>query len=450
MKRCEARGWTMHRIVVVGGGAGGLELVTRLGNWQGGWRQEKQLMITLVDRQAAHLWKPLLHEVAAGTLDPTIHALDYAAQAYWHGFEFCQGAFSGLDRAAKTIHVDEVVDADGQLLYPARRLSYDTLVIAVGSVTNFFGVPGAREHAFALDTVQDADRFRRSLIAACARAERAGDSTGNRHVRIAIVGGGATGVELAAQLRQTAHVLSVYGLHKLDPVQDIAITLVEAAPRILSTLPERVSTAATDLLRKYNIDVACGEQVAEVTAEGLRSKDGGFIRADLMVWAAGIKAPTFLAGLDHLSVGKFGQLLVRATLQTEADDDIFAMGDCAQCLWHAPNTWVPPRAQAAHQEASFLMRSIQLRLRPGATAALAAFHYRDFGSLVSLGKLGATGSLMGGLIGGRIFVDGLIAKIMYVSLYRMHTIALHGWWRTIIEVLANLLHRTLSPKVKLH
>jgi NADH:ubiquinone reductase (H+-translocating) len=439
----------MHRVVVIGGGAGGLELVTRLGDWQGGWRQDKEMLITLVDRQTTHLWKPLLHEVAAGTLDTTIHALDYAAQAHWHGFEFCQGAFSALNRSARTIKVDAVIDVDGQQLFPARELCYDTLVIAVGSVTNFFGVPGASEYTFALDTVQDADRFRRAFIAACARAEHAKDATEHR-VKIAIVGGGATGVELAAQLRQTAHVLSVYGLHKLDPVKDVAITVVEAAPRILSTLPEQVSKAATQLLANYSIEVACGEQVAEVTEHALRTRTGNLIHADVMVWAAGIKAPAFLSDLDHLAVGKLGQLLVRPTLQTEADDNIFAMGDCAQCLWHTPNEWVPPRAQAAHQEASFLVHSIQQRLRSDPSVPLPVFHYKDFGSLVSLGKLGAAGSLMGGLIGGRIFVDGIVAKLMYVSLYRLHTIALHGWWRTVMEILASLLHRTLSPKVKLH
>jgi NADH dehydrogenase len=383
-------------------------------------------------------------------MDPLVHALDYAAQAYWHGFEFCQGALSGLDRSARTIQVEEVVDESGLPIFPRRTLTYDTLVIAVGSVTNFFGVKGADDGTFALDTVQDAERFRRALIAACARAERGGDAGDTKRVKIAIVGGGATGVELSAELRQTAQVLSVYGLHRLDPIRDIDITIVEAAPRILSALPEKVSHAAAELLGTYKINIAAGEQVAEVTPDGLRTKNGTFIPADLMVWAAGIKAPAFLATLDHLPVGKLGQLLVRPTLQTEDDAAVFALGDCAQCLWQAPNAWVPPRAQAAHQQASFLLRSIERRLRDGDNAVMPSFHYRDFGSLVSLGQFGATGSLMGGLIGGKLFVDGIVAKMMYLSLYRMHTIALHGWWRAMIEVLAHLLRRSISPKVKLH
>ncbi|PNS09469.1 NAD(P)/FAD-dependent oxidoreductase [Solilutibacter silvestris] len=440
----------MHRIIVVGGGAGGLELATRLGDRYGRRRRSPLASITLVDRYASHLWKPLLHEVAAGSMDAPIHQVDYAAQAYWHGFEFNQGAMTGLDRAARVLKLDQVVDDQGVQIFPARELPYDTLVIAVGSTTNYFGVPGAQEYAYALDTVNDAEQFRRRLLAACARAHRDDVGDSRKAVRIVIVGGGATGVELAAELRQTAQVLSVYGLHRLDPVRDIGITIVEAGPRILGALPERVSSSAAALLREYDIDIATREQVAEVTVDGLRTAEGKFIGADLIVWAAGIKALPVLADLDGLAVGKRGQLIVRPTLQCENDDAVFALGDCAQCNWEGPDSWVPPRAQAAHQQASFLVRAIAITLREGARAKLPAFHYRDLGSLVSLGRLGATGNLMGGLIGGKMFVDGLLARLMYVSLYRMHTVALHGWWRTGIDVAANFFRRTISPRVKLH
>lgn len=438
----------MHRIIVVGGGAGGLELATRLGDRYGARRRSPKASVTLVDRDASHLWKPLLHEVAAGSMDAPIHQVDYAAQAYWHGFQFSQGAMIGLDRAAKQLKIGRVVDDTGVEIFPERELPYDTLVIAVGSTTNYFGVPGAQEHAYALDTVDDAERFRQRLLAACARAQR--DDGGGKAVRIVIVGGGATGVELAAELRQTAHVLSVYGLHRVDPVHDIGITIVEAGPRILGALPERVSASAAELLREYDIDIATREQVAEVMANGLRTTEGKVIDADLIVWAAGIKALPVLANLDGLALGKRGQLAVKPTLQCENDDAVFALGDCAQCNWDGPDSWVPPRAQAAHQQASFLVRAIGILLRDGAGARLPAFRYRDFGSLVSLGRLGATGNLMGGLIGGRMFVDGVLARLMYVSLYRMHTVALHGWWRTGVDIAANFFRSTISPRVKLH
>jgi NADH dehydrogenase len=239
----------MHRFIVVGGGAGGLELATRLGDRYGARKNggEPRAQVTLVDRYPTHIWKPLLHEVAAGSLDPFTQELEYPAQARWHGFEFQQGALEGLDRAAKRITVAPVADSDGAEILPRRELEYDTLVIAIGSTTHFFGVAGAAEHSLALDTVAQADRFRKRLIAACMRAEHqphaaveSGPGTAAEtepRIQVAIVGGGATGVELSAELRNTAQVLSAYGLHKLDPRHDVGIVLIEAGPRILPALP---------------------------------------------------------------------------------------------------------------------------------------------------------------------------------------------------------------------
>lgn len=213
------------RIVVVGGGAGGLELATRLGDKLG---KRRAARVVLVDRNPTHIWKPLLHEVAAGSMDPNTHQLEYAAQARWHGFEFQQGELKGLDRAAKTITVSGCVDADGTEVLPERAIAYDMLVLAIGSVTHFFGVPGTAEHAIALDAASQAERFRRKLISACMRAQN-GVGDARAQVDIAIVGAGATGVELSAELRNTAHVLAAYGLHKLDPLRDIRIHLIEGA-----------------------------------------------------------------------------------------------------------------------------------------------------------------------------------------------------------------------------
>lgn len=412
----------MHRVVVVGGGAGGLELATQLGDRYG---RDVGVEVTLVDPEPFHVWKPLLHEVASGSLDPWVHQVDYAAQGYWHGFDFVQGAMTGLDRKKQLVSVGPVFDGEGRALFSARELPYDTLIMAVGSITNFFGIHGAHEHTFALDTVQDAERFRASLVSACIRADSV-QSPSKRRVRIMIVGGGATGVELAAELRQTARFLSVYGLHHLDPMRDIQISTIEAGDRILPTLPERVSEAAAELLERYGVQLILREQVKEVTAQGLFTSEVTFHGADLTVWAAGIKALPLLSKLDGLIVGERGQLAVRQTLQTLDDDAIFAIGDCAQCHWTEQAAWVPPRAQAAHQQVGFLLRALRVRLAHP-TERLPLFRYRDFGSLVSLGRLGAMGNLMGGLISGRLFVDGIVARIMYRSLYRMHCVALHGW-----------------------
>jgi NADH dehydrogenase len=342
-----------HRIIVVGGGAGGLELVTRLGDKLG---KKGVAEVVLVDRLPTHIWKPLLHEVAAGSMDPNTHQLEYAAQARWHHFEFQQGELTGIDRTRKTISVAACMDPDGAELLPARELWYDTLVLAIGCVTHFFGVPGAAQNAIALDTVAQAERFRRRLIAACVRAQngrgRVGED-GRPRVDVAIIGAGATGVELSAELRNTAHVLNAYGLHQLDPRRDVRIHVIEAGPRILPALSERVSAETAKLLRKLDVDVFTSERVTEVTTEAVLTASGKRIDADLTVWAAGITAPPVLAALG-LPVSRQGQILVRPTLQSEGDPDIFAFGDCASCPWPEKQTAVPPprttrpRTCAAH------------------------------------------------------------------------------------------------------
>ncbi|HEY1998556.1 NAD(P)/FAD-dependent oxidoreductase [Paraburkholderia sp.] len=447
----------MHRFIIVGGGAGGLELATRLGDRYAPHKNKGgvQAQVTLVDRYPTHIWKPLLHEVAAGSMDPFTQELAYAAQARWHGFEFQQGELAGLDRAAKRITLAPVADDDGAELLPQRELEYDTLVIAIGSTTHFFGVKGAPENSLALDTVGQAERFRKRLIAACMRAEHQAHepvettpgAPKEPRIQVAIVGGGATGVELSAELRNTAQVLSAYGLHKLDPRHDVGIVLIEAGPRILPALQERVSTATSELLTKLGVTLMTGETVAEVAPGVVRTASGKTIRADLTVWAAGIKAPAILSQLDGLTVNRLGQLIVRPTLQTETDDNVFALGDCAACPWPGNERNVPPRAQAAHQQASFLLKALSARLE---NRPLPEFTYRDFGSLVSLGHFSAVGNLMGGVIGGSMLIEGLFARFMYMSLYRLHIAALHGYARMVLDTFAHWLHRTTLPRVKLH
>jgi NADH dehydrogenase len=454
----------MHRFIIVGGGAGGLELATRLGDkfGNGGGKRAPRARVTLIDRNSTHIWKPLLHEVAAGSLDPFSQELPYAAQARWHGFEFQQGDFLSIDRTNKRLTLGALLDDEAGELMPQRDLEYDTLIVAIGSTTAFFGVQGAQENSLALDTVDQAELFRKRLIAACIRAEYRAPEPGTAapamvegaarqpRIQVAIVGGGATGVELSAELRNTAQVLHAYGLHKLDPKHDIGIVLIEAGPRILPALPERVSTATADLLDKLGVKLMTSETVAEVSRGSIRTASGKTVAADLTVWAAGIRAPGVLSKMDGLTTNRLGQLIVRRTLQTEIDDNIFALGDCAACPWpggEKEGRNVPPRAQAAHQQASFLLKSLERRLDD---KPLPDYTYRDFGSLVSLGHFSAVGSLMGGLIGGNMLIEGLFARFMYQSLYRMHIAALHGWARMALDTVAHWLRRSTAPRVKLH
>ncbi len=286
-----------HRIVIVGGGAGGLPLAVRLGDKLG---RNRRAEITLVDRFATHLWKPLLHEVAAGRMDADVHGVDYLALAYWHHFRFRQGMVAGLDRAKHELTLDSVFDDDGVLMLPRRVLRYDTLVFCVGSISNDFDVPGVATHAISLDTLADAERFHRRLLAACVRADAEAAAGRPAGVNIVIIGAGATGVELAAEIRHTTGAHASYGLDYLDPAKDIRQTVVEAAPRILPQLSQHVAEAATGLLEKLDVMVRTGERVTAVDARGVHSASGAVYPADLVVWAAGIKAPDWLRDLDGL------------------------------------------------------------------------------------------------------------------------------------------------------
>jgi len=434
----------LHRIVIVGGGAGGLELATRLGNRLG---RRRRAAVTLVDKARTHVWKPLLHAVAAGSMDQDVEDLDYLAQAYWHGFTFRLGELRSLDRAARRVHVAPTLDEQGRQVTPAHAIPYDTLVIAVGSLTNDFSTPGVAAHAIALETAEEAERFHRRLVDALIRAHTQEAPLAPGQLQVAIIGAGATGTELAAELHKTTRQLVAYGLDRIDPDKDIRINLIEAAPRILPALPERLSRAAARLLEGLGVRIHTGARVAEVTEGGVLLEGGRFLPAELVVWAAGIKAPDVLAGLGGLETNRINQLVVRRTLQTTRDDDIFAIGDCAACPWPGHATPVPPRAQAAHQQASHLARELPRRLRG---EPVREWTYRDFGSLVSLGAYSTVGNLMGKLVGGNLFIEGVFAGLMYKSLYKMHQLALHGPARVTLDTMARLITRRTEPHVKLH
>jgi len=435
----------LHRVVIVGGGAGGLELATKLGNSLG---RRRRADITLIERARTHFWKPHLHEIAAGSMDVAVYDTDYLAQSHWHCFRYRIGEMTGLDRQRRQVHVAAFTDEDGDRVAPPRTVDYDTLVICIGSRTNDFGTPGAHEYAIALDDPVEAERFHRRLVNAYMRAHTQSEPLRPEQLHVAIIGAGATGVELAAELHNTTRTLVSYGLDRIDPDKDMRLIVIEAADRVLPALPKRLSDSAGKLLENLGISVRTSARVAEVLPEGVRLASGEIIPAELVVWAAGVKAPDFLRDLDGLETNRINQLVVRPTLQTTRDDDVFALGDCAACPWLGKEgAVVPPRAQAAHQQASHMVKQIHARLdgRP-----LKPWRYRDFGSLVSLGEYSTVGNLMGTLTGGNLWLEGWFARMMYLSLYKMHELALHGFWKMALDTAARMITRRTEPHVKLH
>ena len=437
----------LHRVVIVGGGAGGLELATKLGNTLG---KKKIAEIILIDAKKTHVWKPLLHEIAAGSLNPDKDELEYLAQAHWHHFKFRYGRVNQVDSQNKTVSIEPTYDIDGAEIIPLRKIKYDTLVLSVGSTVNDFNIPGAKEFAVALDTQDQAERFHQKLHNSILRAQTQKGSVRPGQLEVVIVGGGATGVELAAELHKATREMTAYGLDRVNPDRDISISLVEASNRLLPALPVKISTSVESELRKLNVKLFLGERVTKVTKDGIETQSGKKIISSLVVWAAGIKAPEFLSQIKGIETNSIHQIKVESTLQSTSNTDIFAFGDCAACpVKPGSDLLVPPRAQAAHQQASMLYKSIKSKvLKPN--KALANYVYKDYGSLVNLGRYSTVGNLMGSLLGGSMFVEGLIARLMYLMLYQMHLSALHGVVSVVFRLLGKIISRRTEARVKLH
>lgn len=434
-----------HKIVVVGGGAGGLALVTKLGDTIG---KRGDADITLIDPHWTHIWKPLLHEIASGTIDAGEHQLEYLAQARNHSFRFRLGRVESVDRENKLVWVSPNYSKDGVELTPRRSFQYDTLVLSIGSQSNDFGIDGVDEHCLSLNTLDDAKEFQGKLLNAMLRAH-ANKHANNIEIErgvldIAVVGAGATGVELIAQLHHATRVLSYYGLDGVNPDVDIKFHLIEAGERVLPALPLWLSSAVHKSLQDIGVHVHLGEQVIRVLENGIETKSGAFIPSCIKVWAAGVKGYDVARNLGGINVSRNNQVEVNSSLQSVSDESIFAIGDCA--LTPSGDGFVPPRAQAAHQQAMFLHKAL---LRKFDGKPLGEFVYRDYGSLVTLGSYSTVGSLMGNLKGS-IRLSGLIARIVYLSLHLKHQASLHGYAKALLMSVFGFFRRTVDPKIKLH
>ncbi|QNU60833.1 NAD(P)/FAD-dependent oxidoreductase [Vreelandella titanicae] len=428
------------RIVIVGAGAGGLALATRLGRTLG---KRKRAEIVLLDRNTTHVWKPLLHELATGVLNSSMDEVDLRGHSSAHFYRYQRGSLTGINREQQTLQLAPIHDEDGQEVLPARELAYDYLVMAIGSVSNDFGTPGVAEHCHFIDSPEQAKAFQRDMINTFLRYT---DPNLRQHTQltIGIVGGGATGVELAAELFDASRMLNAYGVTSVDH-QQISVHLLEAAPRLLPGLSERVSQTVKTELESMGVTVHTDTAVKEAQAHQLITGDDEVIKTDINVWAAGIKAPPFLAELG-LTTNKKNQIEVKSTLQSVDDEKIFALGDCASCPMGESGT-VPPRAQAAHQQAKLLSKNLVNKLEG---KPLADFRYRDHGSLVSLARYDAVGNLMRSSASRGLFLEGWLARQAYASLYRMHQLSIHGAPKTGLAWLVDKLNRYLKPRMKLH
>lgn len=422
------------RVRIVGGGVAGLILATRLGDALG---RRGLATVTLIDRSPTHVWKPMLHTFAAGTWNVYQQQVQLLAHARRHHFEYVPGEMSDVDPAARRIRLAPL-DLDGERIADARDLEYDTLVLAYGSRANDFGTPGVAEHCHFIDSQDQADAFNLRLRAHVARSlVRGGD------IDIAIVGGGATGVELAAELSRMMDLAAGYG--EADIRRRLRLTLLDGGPRILSAFPEAVSASATAQLRALGVDVRTGVRVVAADAGGYVVEGGERIEAALKVWAAGIRAASVPHG-SGLHLNPMGQVAVGADLAVACTAGVFALGDCASLLPEGAARPLPPTAQVANQQALHLARHLPAYLRHG--RPIPPFRFRDFGALVSLGDYNAFGTLgrFGFFKGG--FVQGRFAQFSHAALYRRHQLALHGPARALLLWLAERANARVQPSIR--
>ncbi|MCL1093548.1 NAD(P)/FAD-dependent oxidoreductase [Shewanella kaireitica] len=430
----------MANIVIVGGGAGGMEIATKLGHKLG---RKGKARVTLIDCAESHVWKPLLHEVATGALDIGIDAISYRGHAAAHGYHFQQGAMTDIDRETKQVILAPITDDNGEELLPARRIDYDYLVIAIGSIANDFNIDGVRDNCVFLDSTEQAMEIRTILLNKFMRY--ASHHQLDEKIKIAVVGAGATGVEMSAEMHHAVDQLRGFG-YKIDSTL-LEITLIEADKRILPKVEKaEISESVAKELTAIGVKVMTETRINRVTSEGLHTSEDEFIPSDMVIWSTGVKAPDFLKEIGGLESNHINQVMVQQNMQTTRDPAIFAIGDCAACP-QEDGSWVPPRGQSARQMA--LMTADNIMLLLNGKAASNNYVYKDLGALVNLSKFHTVGNLMS-FIGGGVMVEGKIARFVYTSLYRRHLIELHGPVKGTLLMFAKGISRIIHPHLKLH
>ncbi len=422
------------RIVILGGGSGGLELASQLAG-------RRDVAVVLVDRELAHLWKPRLHEFAAGTVSSSLAEMSFYMLGQLRGFRFEQGEVKGLDHDAREVVLAAIPGKDGTVAARERRVPYDLCVVALGGVVPDFGVEGVEDYAVRLDAKWDADRFRDRFIATMIEARETGEPA-----EVVIVGSGATGTELAAHLRRSER-----GFFDQNAAERrrklLGITILEAAPEIMPGAEPELRAQLEARLRTLDVKTVTDVDVSRIEVDAVVSRKGERWPCDLAVWAAGLVGNPALKSLGRFEMDKKGRIVVDPTLRSTVDERVFVMGDAASFTPAGAERALPPTAQAASQQADYLKETLPLAARGEPTEG---FRYNDKGRLIQLGQAGTVGMIGFGRRKDDFFIGGKFATAAYNALQRQHQWRVLGRLRGTVSIAADMVSPTKGPALKLH
>lgn len=392
------------RIVVIGGGFGGLKLIKTL--------RHSSFQLVLLDRNNHHQFQPLLYQVATAGLNPGSIA-----------FPFRKDLSRIPDFHFRLAEVKKILPEKNQVETDIGPLKYDYLVIATGTDTNFYGLKNIQAHALPMKSVVEATTLRTKLLCNFEKALTTHDPVKRQHLlTIAIIGGGATGVEIAGALAEMKHYIFQKDYPELT-ANSLNIYLIEGSSKLLSNMSEKASEKAQDFLRHMGIKIMLNTKVTDYQDENILTESGQAIPADTVIWVSGVTASS-PGGLPKESIGHGGRILTNEYNQVKNQTHIFAIGDI--CLQTEPNypKGHPQVAQVAIQQGKILAHNLE---KIEKHQPLTAFHYHDRGSLATIGRNKAVADLP------HFHTQGFTAWVLWMGVHLRSILGV----RNRLEILLN-------------
>jgi len=401
-----------HRVVILGGGFGGLAAAQKL--------KRAPVEVTLIDRRNFHLFQPLLYQVATGSLSPG---------------EIAAPLRGVLSRQKNTrVLLGEAVDVDPQakrvMLRDGASFEYDSLIVATGTQTSYYGNESWGKWAPSLKSVEEATAIRHKILYAFERAERATTAEdAHAWLTFVIVGAGATGLELSGALAEIARETLRHDFRKIDP-QKARIILMEGAPRVLGPFPEDLSAKAEKLVTRLGVEVIKGVMVTSIDAGGVTFKRGDSsetLAAKTVLWAGGVMATPFgrrLAERTKSETDRSGRIKVNRDLTVPNSPDIFIIGDLAHAL-DEEGAPLPGVAQVAMQGGAYAAKVIRARLN--GKKGMPPFHYFNKGEMAVIGRAAAVANIFG------LHVSGLLAWLMWLFIHLIYIVEFQSRIQVFIQ-----------------